>query len=582
MAACFLYLKIENFRGIHSLEWRPNAGVNVILGGGNVGKSTLLEAIALLLSPTNSYTLADADYWNREVAAEFLIEAVISLPGEGAINQQGAMAWPWEWDGSNAVLPEAVGDEQAPRPAVYKVRVRGTAELELAFEIAQPDGTCVSMSVALRRSIGVVKLSGDDRSDRDLRLVYGAGLDRLLADRGLRARLGREIASDQIEQHLDQPARDKLNALDDLFGLRSLPTELGLAFVGNAGVSVNALVGLTSNKNGIALPLISWGSGTRRLAALAIADSLQEGHPITVVDELERGLEPYRQRQLMKTLIESTGQAFVTTHSSTVVSASGPASLWYIDSTGSIGALPRDKVERHQSADPEAFLSRLTIVAEGSTEVGFLAALLDRYVSGWRDQGIYISDATGNDNVLNLLEALSSGGVKFAGFADFEGRFEGRWQTLRQRMGNLLFQWQQGCLEENIIPLIPSARIFQLIEDPAAEKTGMRLRTLADRLEIQAADFDLIADRPDQELKSLIVAAATGQIPEHLANAERTIKNPYKGHSSVWFKSVIGGRELADKIHALEAWPHLQERMVPFLNAIRTSVGLVPLPEVEQ
>src|SRR5476649_2533932 len=50
-------------------------------------------------------------------------------------------------------------------------------------------------------------LSGDDRSDRDLRLVYGAGLDRLLADRGLRARLGREIASDQIEQHLDQPAR---------------------------------------------------------------------------------------------------------------------------------------------------------------------------------------------------------------------------------------------------------------------------------------------------------------------------------------------------------------------------------------
>jgi putative ATP-dependent endonuclease of OLD family len=214
--------------------------------------------------------------------------------------------------------------------------------------------------------------------------------------------------------------------------------------------------------------------------------------------------------------------------------------------------------------------------------VGFLAALLDRYVTGWRDQGIYISDATGNDNVLSLLEALSSGGVKFAGFADFEGRFEGRWQTLRQRMGNLLFQWQQGCLEENIIPLIPPARIFQLIEDPAAEKTGMRLRTLADRLEIEAADFDLISDRPDQELKNLIVAAATGQIPEHLANAERTIKNPYKGHASVWFKSVTGGRELADKVHALETWPLLQARMVPFLNAIRTSVGLVPLPEVEQ
>jgi putative ATP-dependent endonuclease of OLD family len=59
-------------------------------------------------------------------------------------------------------------------------------------------------------------------------------------------------------------------------------------------------------------------------------------------------------------------------------------------------------------------------------------------------------------------------------------------------------------------------------------------------------------------------------------------KNPYKGYSSVWFKSVTGGRELADKVHALEAWPHLQARMVPFLNAIRTSVGLVSLPEAEQ
>ena len=110
MAAYFHYLKIEKFRGIRSLSWHPSAGVNVILGGGNVGKSTLLEAIALLLSPTNSYTLADADYWSRDVEAEFLIEAVISLPGESAINQQGAMAWPWEWDGRNAVLPEVAGD----------------------------------------------------------------------------------------------------------------------------------------------------------------------------------------------------------------------------------------------------------------------------------------------------------------------------------------------------------------------------------------------------------------------------------------------------------------------------------------
>lgn len=71
---------------------------------------------------------------------------------------------------------------------------------------------------------------------RILRLVYGAGLDRLLADRGLRARLGRRLRQIKLSS-IWISRREKLDALDLLFGRRALPTELGLAFVGNAGVS---------------------------------------------------------------------------------------------------------------------------------------------------------------------------------------------------------------------------------------------------------------------------------------------------------------------------------------------------------
>lgn len=39
----------------HSLKWRPSRGVNLILGGGDVGKTAILEAIALLLSPLNGF-----------------------------------------------------------------------------------------------------------------------------------------------------------------------------------------------------------------------------------------------------------------------------------------------------------------------------------------------------------------------------------------------------------------------------------------------------------------------------------------------------------------------------------------------
>ena len=54
-------LIIEDFRGVKTLEWHPSAGMNLILGGGDVGKTTVLDAIGPLLSPTNPAILSDAD-----------------------------------------------------------------------------------------------------------------------------------------------------------------------------------------------------------------------------------------------------------------------------------------------------------------------------------------------------------------------------------------------------------------------------------------------------------------------------------------------------------------------------------------
>jgi predicted ATP-dependent endonuclease of OLD family len=54
-------LKIDRFRGLKAVAWRPSAGLNLILGGGDVGKTTILDAVALLLSPVNPANLPDTD-----------------------------------------------------------------------------------------------------------------------------------------------------------------------------------------------------------------------------------------------------------------------------------------------------------------------------------------------------------------------------------------------------------------------------------------------------------------------------------------------------------------------------------------
>ncbi|MFN8006766.1 MAG: AAA family ATPase [Terriglobia bacterium] len=574
-APTIYHLGIERFRGIKTLSWRPAKGINIILGGGDTGKTTILDAVGLLLSPTNSTILSDTDYHDRDIEAGFVIEAVLALPLVTEINTQIKPSWPWDWNGSEALVPSTEADATTNSEPVYRLRARGTADLELAYEIVQPDGTTDSLALALRRAIGLVRLSGDDRNDRDLRLVQGSALDRLLSDKALRSRLASELAKSDVKDELTDNAKNILEALDQAFKEKSLPNGLDLAITGSQGLSITALIGLTAENKGVQLPLASWGAGTRRLSALAIAEQHQGEAPITLVDEVERGLEPYRQRALMENLQSCNSQVFVTTHSPSAISAASKASVWYVDHKGSIGPLDPTKIERHRKYDPETFLARLTVVAEGATELGFVTVLLEKaFGSSLEQHGIHVSDGCGHEATLSLLEALADGGLRFGGFADNEGKHPKRWQKVSQMLDKLLFRWESGSIEKNVVNLVPDDKLQALLTDPENEKTGMRLRTLAERLGIQEKDFETINLNAKSSLKMLILDAASGTVPEDKL-AER---KQYQSHAQTWFKSVEGGRELAGKVFSLDIWPLLQPQLMPFCNAVRKAVDL---PEIQ-
>src|SRR5690242_16423202 len=93
-------LTINRFRGIEKLAWCPEPGLNIILGGGDAGKSTILDALALLFNPSTTAAISDADFWKREAEPDgFKIEAVMSLPDACGIHNQSKQSWPWSWDG---------------------------------------------------------------------------------------------------------------------------------------------------------------------------------------------------------------------------------------------------------------------------------------------------------------------------------------------------------------------------------------------------------------------------------------------------------------------------------------------------
>lgn len=579
LAPMILRLTIERFRGISSLTWRPKAGVNVILGGGDVGKTTILDAIALLLSPVNTTNLSDTDYYARDVDAGFCIEAVLGLPTGSGISDQLNPSWPWEWDGNDVFVPAIEGEGKRIGSAAYRVRVRGTEELDIYYEIVQPDGSIDSFPAPLRRSIGLVRLGGDDKNDRDLRLVQGSALDRLLSDKGLRSRMVSELAKNDVREELTEKSQRALTDLDTAFKKESLPSGLDLSLTGGQGPSIASLVGLTADRIGIKLPLASWGSGTRRLSALTIAAQNQGENPITIVDEVERGLEPYRQRALIGKLQDAKCQVFMTTHSPPAISAASSSALWYVDHASQIGPLDSEKTANHRRHDPEAFLARLTIVAEGATEVGFVAVLLQRALgSRLEHHGIHISDGFGHESTLVLLEALAEAGLRFGGFADDEGKYPGRWKKVSDKLGELLFRWPSKSLDENVISLVPDDKIEELIADPSGEMTGTRLRTLAYRLNVEDKTFASLKAAAGDRLRELIIEAALGLVPA----GKDEEKNQYKSHAGIWFKSRLGGRELAGKVRKFGLWPLLRPQLLPFCNAVRKAIALPTIADLPE
>lgn len=576
-------LTVERFRGIEKLEWRPASGMNIILGGGDVGKTTVLEAIALLYSPTNATTVSESDYWQRDSSQEFLIEAVVALSESSGISTQRNFSWPWAWDGKNAVLPpvQEDGSDDMPDPddPVYRVRVRGTTELELAWEVVQPNGEADHFSVSVRRTIGVVRLSADERNDRDLRLVYGSGLDRLLADGALRARIGKRISGLNLEESLNEAGKKAIGELDVRLVGSALPHDLKLGLTTSQGLSIGALIGLLAKKQGVSLPLANWGTGTRRMVALEIASAAEKEASVTIVDEIERGLEPYRLRKLIGVISAGDGQTFITTHSPVAITCSEQAQLWYLDGSGSIGALPHDKIAAQQRRDPETFLARVAVIAEGSTEVGFLRFLLEKaFGSEPLDHGVRVCDGQGNTATLDLLETLSASGLLFAGLADNEGTNSGRWEALKQALENRLHQWPDGCTEQHVIAGVADDKLSELLKGTDRELDGNRLRTLADRLGVQDKQLSSIEQalaNQGKTLRQLIIAAATGSKEGAPAGEEKA----WKGHSRHWFKSEDGGRELGHKMAALGAWDVVSPQVLPLVNAILVAAGL---PEKEK
>lgn len=464
-------LSIERFRGFEKLVWHPAPRVNALVGPADSGKSTVLAALARLLTPRAFGPASEYDYYQRDLGAGFEVSAVVGDLDDDLLKVCGGNLIGW-LDGKTTPLP----DEGGAEPALH-CRVRGTADFEVVHELLDGNEDASPFSSAVRRAIRFARIPTEDIAHNELRLGRGSLLERAVVGEGVRAPLTDALAQASAHLSLPKPVTDALADLVDNFEEEGLASQLRIGMISPEGGALLGLAGLVVGEDPLkAIPLARAGSGTRRLALIQLARRALRDNPILAVDEPETGLEPYRQRALIRTLqtaVADSGQVFLTTHSPVVLASLSPQEVWRFargekplgfGTSGALGALLQ--------GSPDALLARLPVLCEGPTESGFLFPLLDQKATSsgtsLHERGVQLVPRRGQPSILEEAEALTSSGLAIGLFVDREDQFQGRRDSLRGKALCGFGSWEEvRNVEEAVAQWLPLDHLEGLISTAA-------------------------------------------------------------------------------------------------------------------
>lgn len=468
-------VQIDNFRGIRQLDWIVGGKTVALIGPGDVGKTTILDAIELCLTPRISVAWSDTDFTDCDSANAIVIEVTLGeLPQHLVTDEKyGLFLRGWSEDG----LHDEPRDTDEP---VITIRLTVDADLEARWVVAN-DRDERQILAKDRAALGVVRLG--DEIERHFRWSRGSLLMKLTAS-------DEEIPSalaDMARTARQAVENSQMGALQEAAILvQTEATAMGAHIVGRLKPALDpqALAtggGVLALATENSVPLKWSGIGTKRLAALALERTAIPDGAIVLVDEVEYGLEPHRLRHLLKELrvpAGTAGQVILTTHSSVALVELNATELAVVRRTRQstealgIGAQFQGVVR----SSPEALLATKVIVCEGATEQGLIRGLSDHFAERRCGKplshiGVSSLDGRGGDEALKRAAQLARLGYETVALLDSDREPNQRLVEKMKAAGGQLLQWPGGvATEERIFLDVPWEGIPELVSLAAAQK----------------------------------------------------------------------------------------------------------------
>ncbi|MBX9856528.1 MAG: AAA family ATPase [Gemmatimonadaceae bacterium] len=536
-------LEIDNFRCIKRFSWVPKPGINCLVGPGDIGKSTVLDAIDYCLGARRTLNFTDADFHGLDETQPIRIAATV---GELPMALLDLDSYGLFLRGFDPAVGAVVDEPGVGHETVITVVLEVDESLEPTWSLYSERATAVDVQRGLawgqRVRLGPIRLgpvAGYHFAWRQGSLVSRLtdGLPNTSTALASAARHARRAFGDQTEPEL-RATLDEVSALAGRLGVK-IGGGLKAMLDADSVALGRGTVSLHSNGG---VPLRSLGAGSSRLLSAGLQQMLDGESSMVIADEIEHGLEPYRVCRLLDELgakaSESTSQVFLTTHSPAVIRELSGEALYVMRDGGAqhraIHVGTSNSAQGTARAFPEALLARAVIVCEGATEVGLLRGLdqhdHDRSRETLAAAGVVYVDGNGHTRVGGRALALQRLGFATAILRDSDRPDTPEGEDTFRAAGGQVFKWKDGrATEAELFAELPADAVLALLED-AVERIGEP--TVNDQLKTASGGaLDLPTCR----------AEVTEEVRTALGKAAQSDKAP-------WFKRVGDMEVVARKV----------------------------------
>ncbi len=469
-------LKIKNFRGIKDFEQVFGMTDFIcLIGRGDSGKTTILNAISIVLSPSWNVSFYDTDFYDCKIGNNIEIEATLYDLPDSFLRENKYGLYIRGINKNSQEICDELSNNQIP---ALTVKLTVDKELEPQWHIINGrEQDPVEIKASDRAILNAFLIS--DYVDRHFSWSKGNPLYSLLKLEDTTDNVKSNFMADAMRE-----AKLKVDS-GDFSHLQGVIDKVE-ASTRTLGVSVQKITtsidfkDFTSNESKVYLheekiPFKQRGKGSKRLISTAIQLELVKKGGILLIDEVEQGLEPDRVQHLIRTLKNTNkGQIFISTHSRDVLVELGATNV-YIYKKGSKNLNEiSPSINGCLRSNPESFFAKKIIICEGATEVGICRAINEYRIN--RGQlnlsylGICIADGEGT-NFVNYCLGYLELGYDVCIFCDSDDEVINKAKdNLRDKGATIVDCEAKKSIEQQIFDDIPSETTQLLVEYIIDEK----------------------------------------------------------------------------------------------------------------